>query len=528
MSLGPGSGSGSGSETRKKGYKTAIVAEEGRRRREEDLIGIRKNKRRDALLNKRRVTHAVPSYDTLLELEAIPVMLQRLCSQYPDSQLEITSHLNTLLALVDQRPPIDKILTEGILPLFVELLSRHDAPQLQFEALSVLTNLASGTSEYKRVIVELGVVPTLVNLLSSSSSNNDIREETICALGNIAGDSPSYRDFVLSHGALSPLLSQLEPESLLQLEPHSAWAMLRLATWCLSILVCGYPPVNFEQVKSALPVLRRLIHSTDEEVVADACWALSYLSDVPINNIQDIIEAGVCPKLVELLLYPSDAVIEPALRTLRNIVYGDDAQTQHVIDSQLLPCLHQLLTQEHKKNIIKEACWTISNIAAGNRAQIQAVIDANIIPPLVGFLLRAEFDIKEDVAWAIFNVTSRGSHDNIRYLAAQGCIKALCDLLSYPDPMINSICLEGLENILSVGKADKEMGLHGKGNIFALRVDECEGWDKIENLLTHQNNQISERAAMIVDKFWRENDLEDMNVDKNDGDGSDQDLSFDF
>jgi len=26
--------------------------------------------------------------------------------------------------------------------------------------------------------------------------------------------------------------------------------------------------------------------------------------------------------------YPSDAVIEPALRTLRNIVYGDDAQTQ--------------------------------------------------------------------------------------------------------------------------------------------------------------------------------------------------------
>ena len=57
------------------------------------------------------------------------------------------------------------------------------------------------------------------------------------------------------------------------------------------------------QVKSALPVLRRLIHSTDEEVVADACWALSYLSDVPINNIQDIIEAGVCPKLVELLLY---------------------------------------------------------------------------------------------------------------------------------------------------------------------------------------------------------------------------------
>lgn len=56
------------------------------------------------------------------------------------------------------------------------------------------------------------------------------------------------------------------------------------------------------QLKMALPILARLILSTDEEVLTDACWALSYLSDGTNDKIQAVIEAGVCPRLVELLL----------------------------------------------------------------------------------------------------------------------------------------------------------------------------------------------------------------------------------
>jgi len=52
--------------------------------------------------------------------------------------------------------------------------------------------------------------------------------------------------------------------------------------------------------------LERLIHSNDEEVLTDACWALSYLSDGTNDKIQAVIEAGVCRRLVELLLYVSD------------------------------------------------------------------------------------------------------------------------------------------------------------------------------------------------------------------------------
>lgn len=109
------------------------------------------------------------------------------------------------------------------------------------------------------------------------------------------------------------------------------------------------------QIAPALSILTKLVFSLDDEVLIDACWAVSYLSDGSNDKIQAVIESGVVRRLVELLMHSSTAVQTPALRSVGNIVTGDDLQTQVVITSGALPALLSLLSSP-KEAIRKEAC----------------------------------------------------------------------------------------------------------------------------------------------------------------------------
>lgn len=95
-------------------------------------------------------------------------------------------------------------------------------------------------------------------------------------------------------------------------------------------------------------------------------------------------------------------------------------------------------------------------------------------------------------------------YDCCRYLVSQGCIKPLCDLLVCPDPRIVTVCLEGLENILKVGEAEKNLGRSGDVNLYAQMIDDAEGLEKIENLQSHDNNEIYEKAVKLLETYWLE------------------------
>uniref|UniRef100_H2MK33 Importin subunit alpha n=1 Tax=Oryzias latipes TaxID=8090 RepID=H2MK33_ORYLA len=460
-------------------------ANELRRRRVEVNVELRKAKKDDQMFKRRNVAAAPEEATSPLQertqncqVSSVPILLSN-----NKEQLQATQAARKLLSR-EKHPPIDQMISAGLIPKFVAFLGLMDFPPIQFEASWALTNIASGTSDQTAAVVEGGAIPAFINLVTSPTCTSSLPP---------SGDGSALRDRVIKHGAVAPLLSLLAVPDLNVFTP----GFLRNVTWTLSNLCRNKnpsPPIS--AVQQVMPALIRLLHHDDREVLADACWAVSYLTDGSNDRIEIVAGTGLIPRLVKLLGFEELPVIV-GIRfllsaSIGNIVTGTDEQTQAVLDAGALFMFPKLL--RHKKpNIQKEAAWTLSNITRSVRSIKSELLVTFLQNPLS---LQADYKTQKEAVWAVTNFTSGGTVQQVVYLVQANVLEPLLNLLSSKDCKTVLVILDGNNQHLfdKIGESDK----------LSLMIEEFGGLDKIEALQAHENEMVYKAALNLIEKYFSE------------------------
>jgi hypothetical protein len=489
-------------------YKnTGLDAKELRRRREENSIQLRKQKR-DDVLSKRRTLGPINSRDEMdddgdeansmrsdgAEVDDQQFLLTRdmIDGLMQDENLplliESAQKIRKLLSREPQ-PPFDDVIQNNLVPRLAHLLEFNEDPLIQFEVAWILTNICSGTTEQTRVVVESGALPRLVALMNSPDTR--VCEQAVWALGNIVGDNGHFRDQVISHNFVPALLSLIHPG--LEL------GFLRNATWVLVNLCRNKePPTDLAVIKQLLPALMFLIESEDQAILIDTTWAISYITELGPLYSQLVIDSGLVKKMTRLISHEESKIKTAAIRALGCIATGSDEQTQAVVDAGAIPELRKAFDGLNDR-IAKEALWFLSNVVAGSQEQIQAVIDANLVPMIIHFLSSGDYQQQKEASWAVFNFCLTGSPKQLQVLIEHGVVPALCDLLTMQDNTLIKNILEALKSLLRKCDNDEDHTVRDQ-------IEECGGLDRIEALQDSSNQEIYQYSYVIIENYFSEND----------------------
>eukprot|EP01084_Bolivina_argentea_P130707 230744_1 len=130
-------------------------------------------------------------------------LVQDCSSETAAIQLGCTMQLRMMLSQVNN-PPINSVINSGVVPRLLQLCHNTKRPQIQYESMWALLNIASGPSECTDYILRHGSHNIFIDSLTSPLY--EIIEQALWALGNIAGDGADKKDLLLNNNILPNIL----------------------------------------------------------------------------------------------------------------------------------------------------------------------------------------------------------------------------------------------------------------------------------------------------------------------------------
>lgn len=460
-------------------------------------IALRKQARLERFTAIRKVTEAFN--ELAITHESLSESIQMVFSNSEEANIKGACNIRKILSK-EFVPPTQEVVDAGVIPILINFIKRFDYPQLQYEAAWALCNIASGEEKHTLKIIQHGGVPYILDLLESPFDN--IKDQGLWVLGNITGDKSSYSEIICKYDGV-PRIIKVITES-------KCDYLLKSATWALGNICKGERAPDFIVIKDAVWVFCDMLQKEDEEILQNALWVLSSITECSEESGNMLIAKGVLSKISSFIYHKEYNIYLPSVLILGHISAGSDDQTSAVVDCGAIEAVVPLLNAP-KKEIRKEAAWFLSNISAGDYNHIQKLIDAEVFPKIIRMLSREEREVQFEALWTIVNAVGKGKSEQVNYLVRSGVLLAIVFCLSVSDPKFLQVAFLAIKLILESGE---QLSTESGSNPYAVIFEESGGLVSLENLQKHHNFKIYQEASNLVTRFFggalEDQDLIDM------------------
>lgn len=305
--------------------------------------------------------------DCCLNAGALQPILMNIAQ--PASESLLNNVVWALSNLCRGKPQPDLQLVAPALPCLRDLVLRGKKENLQ-DALWALSYVSDGDDDRIQAVVDVGVIPKLVDLLSHPS--HSVITPTVRTLGNIVSGSDRQTQAVLDAGVLDKVKALLG---------HARKNVRKETCWLLSNIAAGTKSQIGELVSKTaeMSAVVRAAETEAWEIRKEAMWILSNVATGGTDaHIELLVELGGIGAVCGVLDLSDARIVSIALEAVENILKAGDrmgrSYQSFVDEADGLDKIEGL--QEHQNNDIYEKAVQIIE----NHFGAEEVEDENLAP----------------------------------------------------------------------------------------------------------------------------------------------------
>ncbi|XP_014281057.1 importin subunit alpha-5 [Halyomorpha halys] len=135
----------------------------------------------------------------------------------------------------------------------------------------------------------------------------------------------------------------------------------------------------------------------------------------------------ISQKFIDIMYYGSPEDQMKGVKFIRKLLSSPQPPIDDVLQAGLLPILVQLM--KSKSDLMQyEAAWSLTNVLSGSSMHVRYVIEAGAVPSFIRLLSSSSEDVQEQSAWAIGNIA--GDMDDFRvYILEKGAMYSLLEMM---------------------------------------------------------------------------------------------------